>query len=77
MKIFLACNISLFCLIRSKKGMAGLGQVYDLAVRLQHNRYASVPCLYLESKLSDVCKLVTLKQSSGGVLENRGGDALN
>lgn len=57
--------------------MAGFGEVIDLAVRLQRNRYASVPCLYLESKLSDVCKFVTLKQSSGGVLENRGGDALN
>lgn len=56
--------------------MVSIGKVIDLAVRLQHNSYASVPCLYLESKLSDVCKLVTLKQSSGGVLENRGGDAL-
>lgn len=66
-----------FLLNEIQTGMVSLGKVIDLAVRLQHNRYASVPCLYLESKLSDVCKLVTLKQPSGGVLENRGGDALN
>lgn len=66
-----------FLLNQIQKGMVGLREVIDLAVRLQRNRYASVSCLYLESKLSDVCKLVTLKQSSSGVLENRGGDALN
>lgn len=32
---------------------------------------------YLEGELSRVRELVTLKQASGRVLENRGGDAVN
>ena len=32
---------------------------------------------YLESELSYVRELVTLKQAPGGVLEDRGGDAVN
>lgn len=41
-------------------------------------RWKQLPWLqYLEGELSDVRELVTLKQASGGVLENWGGDAVN
>lgn len=33
--------------------------------------------VYLKGELSRVRELVTLKQASGSVLENRGGDAVN
>lgn len=37
----------------------------------------SRPPSYLEGELSGVRELVTLEQAPGGVLEDRGGDAVN
>lgn len=42
---------------------------------MQEAKPAAAP--YLEGELSDVRELVTLKQASGGVLEDGGGDAVN
>lgn len=48
-----------------------------LALKTNHAEDETGFSSYLEGELSDVCELVTLKQSSGGVLEDGGGDAVN
>lgn len=65
-----------FHLIRLKQGCGSQEMLTQWQAGSQ-NKPCRRSLSYLEGELSDVRELVTLKQASGGVLEDRGGDAVN
>lgn len=59
---------------------AGLGSKRfggELVLETNHAEDETSSGAYLKGELGGVRELVTLKQASGSVLENRGGDAVN